>query len=265
MRWSLAFVIVCALSSVSLAQETPVAFRLLMETTELHTGQPYTVSLRIDASDIWAFSAKIEYDPALLYIIGTQTGQPIKPVPALNNADGMTIFNRLQGNQIEFVYSRLSPAQSAHYSDTVATFQIYPLRAGTTLLKVASAEVNRISFKLEGDQRMIDTQTSLPMGANELTLTITITGDPVQPPLEVTVTPAPQLIATTNFGGVDMSSQATSSAPTLIPLNNMTPIAPLVTAETPKPPETPQLAMALGLIAFALMGLLSLWLSSRRR
>lgn len=161
------------------------------ETSTLQTGQYYTLSLSIrDVSEIWQANIEIAYDPQLIYIIGTKAGSPMKPDAFMPSEQSIVIRNSVTADQINYTQSLVAPAIPLSGGGAVATFQIYPLSAGTTQLTFRKANLAKVNYteNADGSRNVIGTEL-LPV--LPVLLDLTITGDTVLPPSESTATPQP--------------------------------------------------------------------------
>jgi hypothetical protein len=158
--------------------------------TNLKTGQEYEVSILLEgAPEVWVLNAEVEYDPSLLYIIGTRSGSPVRQGDFFSPPTSTVIVrNAVQGNRLVYTISMLAPADPASGTGIVGTFRIHPLKAGAARLSFSRAEVTGIKVSGEGDQR---TASPLPIDFTPVLIDLTITGDPVEPPSEATATPMP--------------------------------------------------------------------------
>jgi hypothetical protein len=196
--------IVCALTAVLLcllcagamsAQDAPPVISLEMGDTALQTGQPYEVSLRLDnAADIWLADVTISYDPALVYVIGTQSGSPLGQGD-LFAPEAVVLFNRVDRGQVRYLISQLAPADPISGGGVVARFRIYPLSAGQTQLTISAAELTRVTFAVGADGQRTASSPE-PVAPAVTVLDLTITGETVEPPPEATATPTPTATAT---------------------------------------------------------------------
>ena len=235
------------------AQEQAI-LSLEMDSTELQTGQSYTVSIRLEGvTNLWAVYVQIAYDPSLVYVIGTKSGSPVTPGALFSSDTSLIVFNGVQDNLVTFAPSRVRPADPIEGGGVIGTFRIYPLQAGKTPMLFSKAEIVRRDTSL------------IPF--TPVLVDLTITGDTVEPPDEATATPAPTITPSPEAQvTVDME-------PTVVPtLVNVT-AAPATMAPTPMPvaaAESDNSALTIALIILGISGLgiiilLLIWLRSRRR
>jgi hypothetical protein len=159
-------------------------------TTALQTGQFYEVNVRLDeAAEVWLADIEISYDPALLYVVGTVSGQPIQQGPFFDPGSSVVVRNGVQDNLLVYTISLLAPADPASGGGVVGTFRIYPLGPGTTQLLFSRAELDKAIFEERDGQRVGVGAEALPF--TPVLLELTISGDPVPPPSEATATPLP--------------------------------------------------------------------------
>src|SRR5690606_23227664 len=141
------------------------------------------------ADQVWLLNVEVEYDPALLYIIGTQSGSPVQQGALFNREQSVVVRNNIQRTKLNYTISMLAPADPASCDGIVDVLRSYPLTAGTTTLRFSRAEAVRVQFSGEGDQRTAGEQENLTV--TPVLLELTISGDTVQPPSEATATPEP--------------------------------------------------------------------------
>jgi hypothetical protein len=216
------------LAGITQAQ-TETLLRLQTESTTLQTSQFYTVSIGLEnVTDLWLARVEIEYDPTMLYIIGTESGSPVKPGDLFDTAGSVVIANSVQDNTLSYVISQLAPALPVSGSGSTGTFVIFPLHAGTTQLTFRQAALTKVNFRQVENGSVGESTESLPF--SPVLLELSITGDPAAPPPEATATPTPTYTP-------DVSELVSDATPTLEPtLVNVT-AAP---AATPVPqPVTP--------------------------
>lgn len=177
-------------SIVPIQAQEALQISLDAPSTALQTGQEYEITLRVTGADqVWLLNVEVEYDPALLYIIGTQSGSPVRQGALFNREQSVVVRNNIQRTKLNYTISMLAPADPASGDGIVGVFRIYPLTAGTTTLRFSRAEAVRVQFSGEGDQRTAGEQENLTV--TPVLLELTISGDTVQPPSEATATPEP--------------------------------------------------------------------------
>jgi hypothetical protein len=206
------------------AQATPV-LSLTAATTTLQTGTTYPVDIRLDdVSDLWLASVEITYDPDYVYILGTQSGSPVKSGDLFDPAEASVIGNSVQNDTIMFTYSQFAPADPVNGSGVLGSIQIFPLQAGTTQLRFRKAELTKVHFE-EQDGRRVGVSTS-EIAFTPVLLELTITGEMVTPPPEHTATP---------------TASPTADVALLFVENSATPESTLVNVTAaPRPSDTPQ-------------------------
>ncbi len=236
--------------------------QLQAETTALETGQPYTVNIVVnDVVELWGAEVRIAYDPQRVYIIGTRSGSPVDVGEFLGD-DTFTARNVVDATagQVAYAVSRLGrDVDPVSGSGVIGSFDVYPLQAGETELRFSSASLVRLDFDLdENGQRTNVTSEQLPF--TPVLLPLTITGETVEPPSEATATPMPTATLDPNFALED-----TTEEPEPTPLVNATPVPPQPDDAAAQPADLPLLPIAVGLIAFSVLGLILLVIVYRRR
>ncbi len=173
--------------------------------TTIQTGQTYVVSIRLDsAPNVWVVDAEISYDPALIYVMGTQVGLPVSEGPFFTSPEQTAIVRNSveQPGTLLYTISLLAPADPVSGSGVVGTFKIFPLAAGTTHLQFAHAEITSVTFTGSGDSRVASEPQAVKF--TPMLLELTITGDAATPPPEVTPTPPPTSPSSQGSGPVNV-------------------------------------------------------------
>lgn len=242
------------------AQEPDTQLLLTTDTTDLQTGTFYEVRIEVrNVEALWAANTLITYDPALLYVVGTDSGSPVEVGAFL---PGRTLFNFVSPDAgLRYTPSLVNPDDPVSGSGVIGTFQIFPLQAGTAQLLFQEAALSRLNFEMdEAGQRLATGSEAIPV--LPILLELTITGDAATPPPEATATPTP---TATSTPAPDDNSEPTPT-PTLF---NATPLPP---TPAPDPPPTapdpgipPILWVAIGLIGIGGLGLIGVFIMARRR
>lgn len=254
---------ICMLWAGAVDAQTNTVIAVRSDFTDVETGQSYPVSVTLqDITDVWQINIEIEYDPTLVYVVGTVAGSPMASGDFFGDESALVIRNTVNGNRVIYTHSLLSPAEPMTGSGTVATFQIYPLSAGTTQIRFSVAELTKVTYtESEDGSRDIQSRENLPV--LPALLELNITGETVPPPDESTATPVP----TPTLDAVGRALSERTEEPELV---NVT-LAP----ETPEPltliPDIedeggfPILPLAIGLLVVGLGGGILLFILSRRR
>lgn len=259
LRLTLVTVFLNLTSWVVFAQSTTF-LALTSDTTELQTGQEYTVSMRlVDSPEIWIVSTSIEYDSDMIYVMGTLAGSPVRQGNLFNPPEDTAFVRNFIKNteSIEFTLSMLGSAQSPSGSGIVGTFRIYPLQAGTTTIRYTTAEITSIVRDENGD---IET-SEIEFTPTQLDLNIT--GESVDPPNEATATPSPTATISA-FQGTNPDIEPTLLSVTLDPA--------ILSDQTPEPIVDKQqdnnlILIALGLVVLGVVGIMTLgifWMRQNR-
>lgn len=256
------------LLTVGISAQTNTILAIQSDDTALQTGQYYTISVVLqDVSELWQLNAEIEYDSTLIYVVGTVSGSPITPGDFFAGEPTLVIRNGVNSGRIVFTHSLLAPANPKSGSGVVATFQIYPLSAGTTQLRFRAADLTKVNFTVDanGDRDVQDTEGLEILPA---LVELTISGDTVPIPDEATPTPVP----TSTPSAIGRGSEATEE-PTLrnIVLSTPSP-APLPTL-IPELPDhidntaivLPILIIVAGILVIGLVVVVILFISRRSR
>ena len=262
------FVFCMTLGLIPTIGQTDTIIALQSDVTAVETGQYYTVSLSLqDVSDVWQINAEIEYDPTLVYVVGTVSGSPLTIGDFYSGEPNLVVRNGVAEGQIVFTHSLVSPANPKSGSGLLATFQIYPLSAGNTQLRFSSANLTQVEFveDANGDRDIASTEDLPVLPA---LLDLTITGETVPVPDESTPTPEP-----TPTSNLDGQSEQSTAEPTLV---NIT-LAPDEATPEPFPTLIPEideddnigigsiLPIAIGLLIVGGIGALILFGVSRRK
>lgn len=262
LRWFAILALVCLLSLPVAAQDQAV-LSLKTRAAALQTGQEYEITIQLDSvTNLWLANVEITYDPALLYVIGTKAGSPVKLGTLFAASSSVVVRNTVQRGQIVFTSSLLAPANPASGSGAIGTFRVYPLTSGTTRLSFTKAELTRVTFTGEGDNRVGGNPQAIPF--SPVYLDLTISGNPVEPPIEATATPAPTSTPETRVGQNLPTAEPTlvnlAAAPT--PLSE-TPVA--TTTQVASSPDSTVLLIAIALMIIGAIGLIALLVFWRRR
>ena len=247
------------------AQEAQTRLSLQADNTSLQTGQEYEVRIHIeDVTDVWLINTEIDYDPAMLYVMGSVSGSPIQPADFLDPSQSIIIRNSAVDNLITYTESLVTPAEPMSGSGVVATFRIFPLQTGTTQLRFSKGDLTKINYTETEEGRNTESTESLPF--LPVLLELNISGDTVTPPPEETATPTPTftpdpaLIFDTD---VTEDAEATLINVTAAPQPTLTPTPD--TSAQPTEGELPILPIAIILLVIGGIGLIVLFVFARNR
>lgn len=256
--------IICMLSAVSVTAQSNTIISIQSDVTDVQTGQYYPITVHLqDVPEVWQINIELDYDPTLVYVVGTAAGSPMTPGDFFEGNRTIVIRNSVSDEQVIYTHSLLAPEDPKSGTGTVATFQIYPLSAGTTQIRFSAADLTKINYTESADgEREIQSTENLPV--LPALLELNITGETVPPPDESTATPAP----TATLDAVGRALSERTEEPELV---NVT-LAPA----TPEPltliPDIeddssgiPILPIAIGLLVVGLGGGILLFVMSRRR
>lgn len=248
------------------AAQSDTFLSIQSETTALETGQTYTLTLEIEnITDLWLTRLEISYDPDMLYIIGTSSGQPVT-AGNIFGAGSLTVDNRVTADALFYTASRVAPDAPFSGSGTLGTFQIFPLKAGTTQILFRTAQMTKVNFVEQDGRRIGESTEDVPF--TPVLLELTITGEGVTPPPEFTATPTatatldPALVPAEGTAPVEPTLVNVTAAPR--PQATPTPLALLETPDTGESGGVPLVAVAAGIIGVGLMGLGVLLVLRRR-
>lgn len=248
--------------------QTNTLLSIQSDTTALQTGQTYTFTLQIENIEgLWLAGMEIAYDPEMLYILGTASGQPVTPTDIFS-AGSFTLDNRVNADRVLFMASRVAPDEPFSGSGAFGTFQIFPLQAGTTQIAFRTAQMTKVNFVEQDGRRIGESTEELPF--TPVLLELTITGNAVTPPPEFTATPtaSPTIDPTLFVGEGTAPVEPTLVNVTAAPRPGATP-TPLALLETPDTPAessgVPLLAIAAGIIIVSVLGLLAVLIQRRKR
>lgn len=252
----------CLIGTLYIQAQSDTIIGLQSDNSALETGQYYTVNLIVrDASEVWQVNTIIEYDPALLYVIGTVAGQPMAVGDFFGEQQAVVVRNGIDDGQLIYTQSLLAPALPQDGSGTVASFQVYPLSAGTTQMRFVEADLTKINYTEDaaGNRTVTDTEDLPVLPA---LVEFTISGETVPPPDESTATPEPTLTsAFVGRDGDDARAEPTLINVTLAPDTVPTLIPEIEESNTS---EIPILPIALGLLIVGSLGIAGLFMASRR-
>jgi len=201
------------------AQEQTTYLSLEADTTELQTGQEYTIRIQVDnVPSLWLATVEIAYNPEKLYVMGTVAGQPVDVGPLFADGPALDVRNTVADSRISYTVSQLAPSDVLSGSGVLGTFRVYPIAPGPATLSFEQANITTMTFTGEGEQRVGSEPHPVPF--TPVLLELNITGDPVVPPVEATPTPQP---AGTPVGPAEAVAQLPTQLPTL---ENITGIPP---------------------------------------
>jgi len=260
-RLLLFILLLTLLAFTAQAQETSeTLLSLQADTTDVETGQTYTVDILVeDVEELWGVEVFIAYDPQLVYIIGTRSGSPVRTGEFMGS-DTFLARNSVDedAGQLAFAISRLGQVDPLTGSGIIGSFDIYPLQAGETDLRFASANLVKLNFELDENGQRTNVRSEA-LTFTPVLLPLSITGETVAPPSEATATPMPTATLDPNF-----APEGSTEEPQPTELVNATPIPRDEVAETVST-GIPLLPIAVGLIGFAVVGLFVLVIVYRRR
>lgn len=263
MRYWLILLLVAGFASQSFAQDNTL-LQLSMDETSLETGQRYEVRIEVQNIEaLWAADIHIAYDPSQIYIIGTESGSPVRLGDFLQGGD--IIFNRLdaESGDLQYAFSIFSPADPVNGSGVLGRFEIVPLLAGTAQLRFSTAQVSSVEFITdEAGQRLGG--NAIDIAFLPVLLEVQTSGEPATPPSEATATPT----ATATLDPILLGEEVTEAAIEATLVN-------VTAAPRTASPDTaiveagessqPIFFMAIGITILAAIGLLVLFVLWRRR
>jgi hypothetical protein len=269
--------VICFLSLIlfvavfPLSAQNDTLLALQSATPTLQTGQAYTVTIQLEAiQELWLADVDIQYDPDMLYIIGTASGQPVT-AGDIFGAGSLTLDNRVLEDTVFYTASRVAPQDPFSGSGVLGNFQIFPLKAGTTQLSFRTAQMTKVNFVEQNGRRVGESTTSLPF--TPVLLELTIMGDSVTPPPEFTATPTasptldPALLPAESTAAVEPTLVNVTAAPRPILTPTATPLTLLETPAAPNAAGSVPLIMlvAVGIIGLAVVGLgILAWLRRKK-
>lgn len=264
-------VLLCLLiAAPTLAQNDDVFISLQTDTTTMQTGQFYEIDLLAEnVNDLWIVDLTLTYDPTLLYVVGTDAGSPVQGGEVWASGRSTTVFNSVDEGEIRFSASFVNPADPFSGTGTLGTLTVYPLSAGEVSLQFAAVEMRSAQFEDTdaGRERVGPLQ---PITAQPVLLNLTLQGETVEPPEEATATPQPT--ATPRLVVVQPTAPG-DAGPTLENITRVpdTPTPPLTedvldqTETTVTVPLSPLVLVGGALLVIAVIGLLIVFVVSRRR
>lgn len=234
------------------AAQDQVVVRLDIPNTALQTGQFYDVAIRIEnAPQFWALDLTLEYDPDVIYVVGTKSGSPVAAGELFGGVSSIVVQNRVEAGQIRYMVSKVGETAPAEGSGVIGTLRIYPLMAGETRLQFPRLQAVALSSY---DPNATNVTTS-DINVVPARLELTVTGNPAEPLSEATATPLP---TETPQQGIALPTLAVpTEQPTLenIVFATSTPTA-LTMQEVPTAPDNSGIALVAALlIAVGVVGL----------
>ncbi len=247
----------------SIAQSNTI-LALQADSASMETGQYYPVSVYLqDVNEVWQINAEIEYDPNLVYVIGTIAGSPMSSGDFFGDEPAIMIRNDVTTGQITFTHSLVAPATPKSGSGIVATFQIYPLAAGTTQIRFSAADLTKVNFTESGDgSRTVESTEELPV--LPALIELNIAGETVEPPDESTPTPAASETPDVVGRGEDATVEPTLINITLAAPDTMPTLIPQLEDDDGSG-TLPTLPIAIGLLVVGILGGIILLVMSRRQ
>lgn len=250
--------------SAPLHAQSNMLLSLDTASTNLTTGQTYDVTIRLDdAAEVWLADLQINYDPALVYVMGTKSGSPVSPGTLFDPGSSQPLKDEVLPNaMVHYLVSMFAPANPVSGSGIIGTFRIYPLAPGKTELTIPYADLEKAIFEDQNGQRV-------GVGSQRLTnltvakLELTITGDKVAPPSEATATPLP-----TETPMPAPTNEQSTVEPTLVNVT-LAPRTPTPATVEPPPAETgstsPLLIVAIVVMVIGGVGTVVVVISGLRR
>lgn len=253
------------------AQSTLIALNI--DNPDLQTGQYYDVQITVEnVTGLWLADVAIAYDPAQLYIQGTRSGSPVTPGPFIDANNRLVVQNRVRDGQIEYTVSLVAPAEPVSGTGVIGTFRIYPLAPGPAQLVFTSGELLGLEYTTDEEGRR-DIEDTPALDFTPILIDLSVSGDSVDIPPEVTATPPPSLTPI----AAEATDEAVNTATPEPTLANVTRAPQTVTATitdaaaVEEPPASadlsPLLPVVIGALVISGLGillLLVLWLRGRR-
>jgi hypothetical protein len=247
------------------AQDSPDTFLVLdSDSTALQTGGEYEVRILVEnVSAVWLGSIEITYDPAQLYILGTQAGSPVTSGAFWGVENTGALLNVVQGETVIFAQSMFNPAEPRSGSGVIGSFRIVPLTAGAAELRFGSGtSLTRTIFDTSSGQRVATASEAIPF--TPVLLQLTVTGETVEPPSEATATPTPTPSPTPDDGTAQVA--APTEAATLVNITRAPATPETTVGVLPQAnPDNTALLIALAAVLIGVMGLGVLFFLYRRR
>lgn len=249
------------------AHAQTAAFLVLeVDSAALQTGQEYEVRILVEnVSELWLGSIEITYDPAQVYILGTQAGSPVTSGAFWGVENTGVLLNGVLGGTLTFAQSMFNPAEPLSGSGLLGSFRIVPLTAGAAELRFGNGtSLTRAIFDTSSGQRVATGSEPIPF--TPVLLQLTVTGETVQPPSEATATPTPSPSPTPDEGTAQVA--APTEEATLINITRA-PATPETIIEVPPQAVSVQdntvLLIALAAVVIGVVGLGVVFLLYRRR
>jgi len=179
LRWLL--VLGFSLIASTARAESKAILGLETNSTDLKTGRFYDVDIRLQgAEDVWVADIELQYDPELVYIVGTTTGQPVRQGELFDRETSIVVRNEVSGDRILYTLSMLAPAAPIRGNGVIGWFRIYPLAPGTTRIVAGPVALHKALFKEEAGRRV--GAGAEPVPVTSVPIELTLTGRPFAPP-----------------------------------------------------------------------------------
>lgn len=247
-------------ASAAWMQDAPARLSLTTAEAEWQTGRIYEVAIQVeDVRELWLVTLEIAYDPARVYVIGTEAGSPVALGSIFSSQPAGAIFNYvITPGRLTLTASFYNPAQPFSGSGILGSLQVVPLQPGDLEMRLEAVQLTRLDFSTDEESQRIATN---PQRIDFVTtpLLIVALGPGVDPPPEASATPTPSPTPdeAINDPLPDDSAALTPEAPAL-------PGSVSVSDPVPEGDQDRLLLLAIALIAAASLGLLVLALWWRR-
>lgn len=260
MRWHWLALLVLLWPAVAGAQDAPARLSLTMSDPEWQTGRIYEVAIQVeDVRELWLATLEIAYDPARVYVIGTEAGSPVTLGSIFAEQPAGAIFNYVTvPGRLTLTASFYNPAQPFSGSGILGSLQIVPLQPGDLEMRFESVQLTRLDFSTDQESQRIASNPQ-PIAFVTAPLLVAVLGSVVTPPPEASATPTPS-------PAPDESSVEQLPEDEVTPTLEMPALADRATVSDPtfEGSQDGLLIVAVALIAVAFMGLLILALWWRR-
>jgi Cohesin domain len=261
-RYFSLLMLLCLWAMPSFGQEEETYLLLGTETRAMETGQTYTVRIEVaNTPSFWAANMVLSYDPAQIYIIGTQAGSPVEISTEMGDAV-IPLFNAVDATagRLNFGLSLLNPAEPKTGSFVLGTFEIVPLLAGESDLSFLEAQVTTIDFDIDAEGQRTNLE-SLSLEFLPVLLELNAVGEPVEAPSEATATPTP---SATPDPALSLDGSTEEVVPTELVNITLAPNTEVSENETNPTDNSSLLFVGIGLVILAAIGLILLFVMRRR-
>lgn len=192
MRWYWLALVVLLWSALAEAQDTPARLSLTTTEPEWQTGRIYEVVIQAhDVRELWLATLEIVYNPAQIYVIGTEAGSPVVLGSVFAGQPAGAIFNYvIAPGKLTLTASFYNPAQPFSGSGSLGSLQVVPLQPGDLEMRLEAVQLTRLDFNTDQESQRIASNPQ-PIAFVTAPLSVAVLGSVVTPPPEASATATP--------------------------------------------------------------------------